>query len=693
MSVAGPEPLAAENARLKRRLERERATRQQVELIAENGMRDLYTKQRQLGFLERIATTANRSGSMLSVLAEVLQEICRFTGWGVGHAYMLDGHGAERRMWPTKVWHVAPRVEISTFRSRTERQPYGLGEGIPGQVWSNAAPLWVPDIAVASNFPRREEALRCGLRAALALPLLIEAEVVAVLELFTDRVIAPDLGLLQLMAQAGTQLGRVIERDRAADRLHDALHDPLTGLPNRPNFLHRLEQALADCALGRRPPFCILVLNLDRFKIVNDSLGPALGDALLAAVATRLGEALGATDAPMLAHLGADEFAVLLPATDTAQQAVAIADRVHRALQEPFAVSGHEMLATTSIGVDFGVPHAASALELLRNADLAMHHAKQRGAGRTAFYHAAMHTRALQRIAIETDLRAAVKAQEFVLHYQPIVSLATEQVVGFEALVRWQLPNGVLRPPADFIGVAEETGLIVPIGMLVLREACRRLGDWNRRFPGRFPGATPLTMSVNLSPRQFVQADLTEQIARVVADAAIDPATLRLEITEAVTMDDAERTVQVMTALRAQGVRISIDDFGTGYSCLSYLHRFPLQLLKIDRSFVSRMESSAESLHIVRTLLSLARNLGMEVVAEGAETAAEVARLKSLACDYCQGFFYARPLPAAAVESLLQSGGSLAAQAGPAYRAIASISQDQASSSAAPAVLSIALAR
>ena len=685
-----------ERERLTRRLAREREIRLQAEAIAERGLRELYEKQLQLEFLARIATMANQSGSVLDVLASALAVICAFNGWPVAHAYLLAGPAEAQRMWPTDIWHVDPALDLTTFRLATSRRIFGMGEGLPGQVWAAAAPVWIADLAAASDrFPRLHEASADGLRAAFAIPLMIETEVVGVLEFFATETKPADTALLQIMAQAGTQLGRVIERDRANDRLHDALHDALTGLPNRANFLRRLEQAVRECRVDEAHAFCVLFIDLDAFKVINDSLGHLAGDELLIQVAARLRASIRESDLAivpatlsprassaavlqgtpassvtvdashselvtvpqagckaMLARLGGDEFTVLLRGISDPAVATRIAERIHQALRHPFLLDNREVVTSASIGIALGTASHGSADEVLRDADLAMYQAKARGKARSELFDTVMHASAMQRISLESDLRAALRDQAFTLHYQPIVSLADERIVGFEALVRWEVAPGVLRYPGDFIGVAEETGLIVPLGLWALRQACLHAQRWNQAFPA----AQKRTMSVNLSARQFTEPDLVEQVGRIIAQTGMEPATLRLEITETVAMEDADRAIQVLSGLRALGVLISIDDFGTGFSCLSYLHRFPLQVLKIDRSFISRMESNSDSLQIVKTILNLASSLGMKVIAEGAETEAEILRLRQLGCDYCQGYFFSPPLDVAAVEDLLGSG-------------------------------------
>ena len=354
---------------------------------------------------------------------------------------------------------------------------------------------------------------------------------------------------------------------------------------------------------------------------------------------------------PVLARVGGDEFTVLAPGIRHPQEALAIADRIQTVLREPFRVEGHEVVTGACIGIALCSPGDGSADELVRHADMAMYHAKARGSARSEVYDRAMQDRATRRMTLHRELRAAVDDEAFTLHYQPVVSLADGEIVGVEALVRWQTSPTVLRYPDEFIPAAEETGLIVPLGSWVLREACRATCRWNASRGAR----RPLTVSVNLSPRQLAQPDLVDEVRGIIAETGIRPELLSLEITESMTMDDPDDAADVLNRLRALGIRISIDDFGTGYSCLSYLHRLPLQVLKIDRSFIARMETNMESLQIVNTIVVLAHSLGLEVIAEGAETAEEIDRLCSMGCNFYQGFHFSPPVPEEQLLSLLDS--------------------------------------
>jgi predicted signal transduction protein with EAL and GGDEF domain len=484
-----------------------------------------------------------------------------------------------------------------------------------------------------------------------------------VLEFFADRAIEQDPKLLRLMAQVGTQLGRVVERQRNEDKLiHDASHDTLTGLPNRALFLDRLQRAVARTKRHPDALFAVLFIDLDRFKLVNDSLGHQAGDHLIIEVGTRLLRALRGDDTiarpdavsleggDTLARLGGDEFTVLLDDLQDPTDAVRIADRIQHALRQPISIEGQDVYVTASIGIASSASRYNSADEVLRDADLAMYRAKSTGKARSEVYDQTMHNVAVEHLKLETDLRRALLHNEFVLHYQPIVALANGEIAGFEALVRWQRPDLGLVYPDDFIQTAEDMGLIVFIGLWVLREACQTMHQWQLEFPQ----LRTSSISINISACQFAQPDLVAQIGKIIGETGIDPTSVRLELTESVAMGNVEQTIRQLSQIRALGVRISIDDFGTGYSSLSYLHSLPLDVLKIDRSFISRMNESSESLQIVQTIMHLAKNLDMDVVAEGTETEAHVAHLNALGCEFAQGYFFSRPVAAAQIRAMLQ---------------------------------------
>ncbi len=457
----------------------------------------------------------------------------------------------------------------------------------------------------------------------------------------------------------------ITERKRAEELLaHNALHDGLTKLPNRALFLDRLQHALT---LSKRYPhykFAVLLIDVDGFKIVNDSLGHTAGDELLIQIGQRLKDSVrradtvsrprmvGLPDKPAndetLARLGGDEFTILLDDIRDPIEAVRVAERMQLELAAPFVVNGQEIVISASVGIAAsGNPHTHAA-ELLRDADIAMYRAKRSGKGRCEVSDADMHDSAVKRLSLETDLRRALDQKQFRVYYQPIVSLQTSQIAGFEALTRWQRSGGLLSP-IDFMAVAEETGLIIPMNRQLLREACLQLRSWQTEFPSN----PSLTMSVNISPREFANPDLAGQIKRALQETGIDPACLQLEIIETIAMGDRDRSGQVLAQLKELGVRLSIDDFGTGYSSLSRLRRLPVDTLKIDRAFISNMDVDRENREIVRAIIGLAHNLGLKVVAEGPETQEHVTLLKNLGCDMAQGYFFSRPVDHVAITKLL----------------------------------------
>jgi diguanylate cyclase (GGDEF)-like protein/PAS domain S-box-containing protein len=425
------------------------------------------------------------------------------------------------------------------------------------------------------------------------------------------------------------------------------MHDPLTGLPNRALFVDRLEHAALRTQRHPDALFAVILLDIDRFKLVNDSLGHAIGDQLLGVVARRLEASLRPGDT--VARLGGDEFAILLEEIADVGDAVQVAQRTQEVLAEPYTLDGHEVFTTASMGIALSGSESARPEDFLRDADTALHRAKALGKARHEVFDATMHTRAVTRLRIETDLRRAIERREFRLHYQPIVALPSGRIAGFEALMRWAHPDRGLVPPMEFIPVAEDTGLIAQIGEWGFGEACRQMRTWHERFSTQ----PPLMISVNLSGKQFAQPDLADRLERILRETGLSPESLKIEITESVLMDNPESAALTLARFRALNVQISLDDFGTGYSSLGYLHRFPIDTLKVDRSFVNAMGREGDGSVIVRTIITLAHSLGMTVVAEGAETKEQVAQLTALGCEYAQGYFFAKPMSAEDAAALI----------------------------------------
>jgi diguanylate cyclase (GGDEF)-like protein len=463
----------------------------------------------------------------------------------------------------------------------------------------------------------------------------------------TDEIGTLVASFSKMMATIEQQAQEINHFPQKLDQLtRQAFQDPLTSLPNRALFMDRLTHALARTE--RRPQHvAVLFLDIDRFKVINDSLGHGVGDQVLGELSRRLAGCVRPEDT--IARLGGDEFAILLEDLDDVAGATAVAERVAQALDAPFLLEGREVVVTMSVGVALNTRRPVAPEELLRDADLAMYRAKGKGKNRFEVFDTDTGAPAIHRLDLELDLRGAVARGEFRLHYQPVVQLETGRVVEFEALVRWQHKERGLLSPDAFIGLTEETGLIIPIGQWVLTEACRQARSWQEQRPSD----PPLTISVNLSARQLQDPDLIGLVSRVLADSGLDARSLKLEITESVVMEDAPSTLATLHTLRDLGIRLAIDDFGTGYSSLGYLKRFPIDTLKIDRSFVEGIVSDSEDAAIVQAVISVAKILGLSVTAEGIEDEAQLRRLKELGCDRGQGFYFGEPLAAdIAIESL-----------------------------------------
>jgi diguanylate cyclase (GGDEF)-like protein/PAS domain S-box-containing protein len=444
----------------------------------------------------------------------------------------------------------------------------------------------------------------------------------------------------------------ITQRKEFEDQLqHQAFFDTLTQLPNRALFTNRLQHLFHRARRAHANlMFAVLYLDVDRFKGVNDSLGHQAGDELLNEIARRLERCVRPSDT--LARLGGDEFTVLLEDIASEVDATRVADRIQKDLAVPFMVQGHELFSSASVGIALSSSHYERPEDMLRDADIAMYRAKANGRSRHQVFDVDMHQRAVSLLGLETDLRRAIERHEFVPYYQPIIDLATRTLRGFEALARWRHPTRGLVMPDVFIPVAEETGLIGPIGDFMLVESCRQMRKWQSLYQ-RNPA---LSISVNVSTRQLAQAGMADQVRRVLLETGLDPASLTLEITESALMQNLKNGAAVIQRLHDMQVRLHIDDFGTGYSSLSYLHNFPIHTLKVDKSFVSRMEEAPNQAEIVRAIVSLAQNLGMEVTAEGVETRAQADALQGLQCTNAQGFLFSRPLPADEAERLIVDG-------------------------------------
>jgi len=429
--------------------------------------------------------------------------------------------------------------------------------------------------------------------------------------------------------------------------LYSLSYDPLTGLPNRALLTQQIRRLSRTESAGS-DQIALLFLDLDRFRIINEGFGHPIGDLLILSTSHRLKACL--PPQTFLARVGGDEFAILISGVENSEEAIALAHRVQKTLAAPFDLDGQETYTTASIGIACG-PRSKelAAQDLLRDAHTAMYRAKACGHGRHEVFISTMHTQALQQLELEVDLREAIKNREFQLHYQPIIDLRAEQIVGFEALVRWISPKRGFVSPGEFIPLSEETGLIIPLGEWILERGCRQLATWHEKYP-RTP---PFVLSINLSTRQLSQPNLVPCVDRILDRSGVNRECIKLEVTESALMEDVDEAIALLEQLKTLGIKLSMDDFGTGYSSLSYLHRFPMDTLKVDQSFIRRMDESRENTDIVKTIIMLGHNFKMDVVAEGIETEQNVQVLRTLNCEYGQGYYFSKPLPVAAVEELL----------------------------------------
>mgnify|MGYP002336244454 CR=1 FL=1 len=555
-----------------------------------------------------------------------------------GYIYLLESDGRT----------LAVRHGIGLFAEFLDYR-LSIDSGLSGLVCRENRPVAVDDY---DTYTGRSPDLPSGrFGAVVGVPLASGGRAVGVIGLASgsyERTFGPrEIGALSRFAQLASIALDNAHLFEAAQR--GALYDPITSLPNRDLLTDRVAHALTWSPDGDAPPIALILLDLDRFKVINESFGHAVGDTLLVAVGERLQRSLRPGDT--VARFGGDEFGVILDRVGAVDDARRTAERILADMSEPFSLGGRDWYINASLGIAMGWPGRSTPGDLFREAEVALVRAKASGGPGFVLFQPEMSAATLERVELENDLRHALERDELRLHYQPLVDLATGRIVGTEALIRWEHPTRGLVPPLSFIPLAEDTGLIVPIGRWVLETACRQARAWLDERPD-----APLVMSVNLSPRQFAQPTLVAEISDILAETGLPPDRLELEITESLLLDESETSAAALRAIRELGVQLALDDFGTGYSSLSYLRRLPLDTIKIDRSFVDGIDGDNSNLPIVQAVIALAHGLGIEVVAEGIETAGQLARLRELMCDRGQGYYYARPQPPAALAALLAGG-------------------------------------
>ena len=585
------------------------------------------------------------SGSVEEVLPKVLQTVCEALGCACGARWIWNER--EHKISCAETWSV-PSEEVGAFTAMNREPRPWLAEtgGLIRRAIAGGESIWITDVARDASFQRAPQAARAGLRGAFAFPIRFGSEILGVMEFFSRESRQPDEVLMQSTRSIGSQIGQFMAHRQAEERVRHLAHfDDLTGLPNRNMFNQRLSHALAR---ARRvdEPLAILFIDLDRFKNINDTLGHGAGDRALKEIAQRLRGCL--READTVSRLGGDEFVVLIEGASQPADVVEVAQKILAAVARPVHLESQEFHLTASIGISTCPGDSDDLQGLMKNADIAMYRAKEQGKNNFQFYSAQINVHTLERAALESDLRHALERNEFLLHYQPKVDIGGNRIVGMEALVRWQQPGKGLVAPAQFIPLAEETGLIVPIGEWVLKTACLQNKAWQER------GLPRLRVAVNLSARQFTHESLLQDVARALDETGLDPAWLEFEITESMVMRDPEHAVTLLHGLKAMGIHLSIDDFGTGYSSLSYLKRFPLDSVKIDRSFIRDLPGDGDDAAITQAIIAMAHSLRLVVIAEGVETEEQLGFLRVNGCDQMQGYHFSRPLPEDQFLRLLQ---------------------------------------
>jgi diguanylate cyclase (GGDEF)-like protein len=577
------------------------------------------------------------------IMVEVMETVCRGLGWAAGAQWTLVEQ-TQTLSWG-KSWRAPGDTALVPFLAALSTRPVELGTGVAGRAWQTRDVVVVPDLSLDPSMSQTDSVWRAKVCAAVALPIVSGQDLVGVLEFFSVNSINSEEPLWLLLKSLTSQIGQFYQRRRAEEALRFvALHDPLTHLPNRAEFSNRLRRAIKQAEIERHG-VAVLFVDIDRFKMFNDSLGHSAGDLLLRECAERITSALRGSD--FVARIGGDEFVVMIEKVKKTHDIVLVIEKLSAALGKSFSVDAQDYIPSASIGISSYPDDGADAEILLKHADIAMYRSKNQGRGSYQFFSPDMNANTVKRLEMEAKLRKALERKEFLLHYQPKLDLRTGRICGLEALIRWQHPDLGMVPPAEFIPLAEETGLIVPIGEWVIRAACGQARIWSAR------GLERAKVAINLSARQFAHKTLVSDIASVLEEKKLRADCLQVEITESLVMQDPVRTAHTLRQLKAMGIAVSIDDFGTGHSSLSYIKKFPVDILKIDKSFVEGIPGQKEDLAITAAIITMAHGLGLRVIGEGVETQTQFDSLKQLGCDEIQGYFFSKPLPAEEVTRLL----------------------------------------
>lgn len=608
-------------------------------------LRDVTDRKRNeddLRLLQSVTQTASEAQDLPAALNAILANLCKTASWSLGQAWLpMAGSGT---LVCASAWH-GEESGLEPFRQESLDCKVDPGEDIPGRIWIDKRPLWVVDVCEHGNFLRTTAAMETGIHTALAVPVMAADKVIAVLEFFSRERRPPDERMIGIFSTVATQVAGVIQRRQAEERLHHlAYYDTLTNLPNRLLFVDRLKQAMVEARRHQRQ-VGVAFLDLDRFKTINDSMGHSAGDELLKAVALRLAESMRPGDT--VARLSGDEFALILADMNRADDAAHVARKILDDFNQPFNLEGHEIHTNASLGLTLYPTDERHVDGLLRNADIAMYRAKEAHGNTYAFYSPDMTVKAHERLTLENDLRRSLEQGELALHYQSLVDLRSGNIIGLEALLRWWHPSRGFLLPQEFIGLAEETGLIVGLGEWALEQALRH----HNLFTDA--AGLPIKMAVNISPRQFQHNNLLKSVKTSLTKIEVDPTCLDLEITESLLLNNSDMVIATIHELGQLGVRFSVDDFGTGYSNFAYLKNLPISQIKIDQSFVQHMTTNPSDAAIVEAIISMAHSLGLQTIAEGVETSEQLGILRELGCDAAQGYYFNMPMASEEVVHLL----------------------------------------